>query len=47
LRTVIATAERMPELGKRFCLMGPASGIARVARYIEDQVKAGVLAVPD
>jgi AcrR family transcriptional regulator len=47
LRTVIAIAERMPELGKRFYAMGPASGIARVARYIEDQVKAGVLAVPD
>ena len=47
LRTVIAIAERMPELGKRFYEMGPASGITRVARYIEDQVKAGVLAVPD
>ncbi len=47
LRTVIAIAERMPELGKRFYAMGPASGMARVARYIEDQVKAGVLAVPD
>lgn len=47
IRTVIAIAERMPQLGKRFYNMGPASGIAHVARYIEDQVKAGVLAVPD
>jgi AcrR family transcriptional regulator len=47
LRTVIAIAGRMPELGKRFYLTGPASGIARVARYLEDQVKAGILDVPD
>jgi hypothetical protein len=47
LRTVIAIAGRMPELGKRFYLTGPASGIARVARYLEDQVKAGILKVDD
>jgi AcrR family transcriptional regulator len=47
LRTVIAIAERMPELGRRFYAMGPTSGIGRVARYLEDQVKAGVLEVPD
>jgi len=46
-RTVVAIAERMPELGKRFYETGPASGIARVARYIEDQVKVGILDVPD
>jgi AcrR family transcriptional regulator len=46
-RTVIAIAERMPELGRRFYQMGPTSGMGRVARYLEDQVKAGVLQVPD
>ncbi len=46
-RTVIGIAERMPEIGARFYATGPASGIARVKRYIEDQVAAGVLAVPD
>jgi hypothetical protein len=44
---VIGIAERMPELGKRFYTTGPASGIARVARYLEEQVAAGVLAIPD
>jgi AcrR family transcriptional regulator len=47
LRTVIAIADRMPELGKRFYETGPAYGIARVARYLEDQVAAGVLAIDD
>ena len=47
LRTVIAIADRMPELGKRFYETGPACGIARVARYLEDQVAAGVLATDD
>ena len=42
LRTVISIADRMPELGKRFYETGPAYGIARVARYLEDQVAAGV-----
>jgi AcrR family transcriptional regulator len=46
-RTVIAIAERMPEIGARFYATGPAAGIARVARYLEDQVAAGILAVPD
>lgn len=46
-RTVIAIAERMPEIGARFYATGPAAGIARVARYLEDQVSAGILAVPD
>jgi AcrR family transcriptional regulator len=47
LRTVISIADRMPELGKRFYDMGPAFGMARVARYLQHQVDAGVLAVPD
>ena len=44
---MISIADRMPELGKRFYETGPAYGIARVARYLEDQVAAGVLAIED
>ena len=47
LRTVISIADRMPEIGKTFYETGPAFGIARVARYLEDQVAAGMLAVED
>jgi AcrR family transcriptional regulator len=47
LRTVISIADRMPEIGKTFYETGPAFGIARVARYLEDQVAAGVLAIED
>jgi len=46
-RTVIAIAERMPEIGKSFYETGPAHGIALLANYLEGQVKAGVLAVGD
>jgi AcrR family transcriptional regulator len=47
IRTVIAIAERMPELGRRFYESGPAKGIARLAAYIAAQVEAGVLVVED
>jgi AcrR family transcriptional regulator len=47
LRTVISIADRMPEIGKTFYETGPAFGMARVARYLEDQVAAGVLAIED
>ena len=47
LRTVMAIAERMPELGRSFYQAGPAFGIARLGSYLEDQVKAGVLDVAD
>ena len=43
IRTVIAIAERMPELGRKFYETGPARGIARLAAYIAAQVDAGVL----
>ena len=43
LRTVIAIADRMPELGARFYLAGPARGIAILKAYFEDQVARGVL----
>ncbi len=47
IRTVIAIAERMPELGRRFYESGPARGIALLAAYIAAQVEAGVLVVED
>ncbi|MDR3421147.1 MAG: TetR/AcrR family transcriptional regulator [Xanthobacteraceae bacterium] len=47
IRTVIAIADRMPEVGRRFYETGPASGIARLADYLAAQVAAGVLAVED
>ena len=47
LRTVIAIADRMPEIGKQFYESGPACGIATLAAYIKAQVDAGVLAVDD
>ena len=47
IRTVIAIAERMPELGGKFYETGPARGIAKLAAYIEVQVAAGILVVED
>ena len=46
-RTVIAIAERMPEVGRHFYETGPAQGIALLASYLSAQVAAGVLAVED
>ena len=47
LRTVISISERMPAIGKQFYETGPATGVARLARYLEDQVAAGYLAIED
>jgi AcrR family transcriptional regulator len=47
LRTVIAIADRMPELGRKFYEFGPMCGIGRLATYLQDQVEAGVLAIED
>jgi AcrR family transcriptional regulator len=47
IRTVIAIAERMPEIGRKFYEFGPQCGIAKLAKYLEDQVKAGVLKIDD
>lgn len=46
-RTVLAIAERMPDLGRRFYAAGPATGVARVSRYLRAQVDAGVLRIDD
>jgi len=47
LRTVIAIAARMPEIGKKFYETGPACGIAMLASYLQAQVDAGELAIED
>ena len=47
LRTVVAIADRMPEIGKVFYETGPAVGIARLADYLVAQTEAGILAVDD
>src|SRR6266513_2109979 len=47
IRTVISISERMPAIGKQFYETGPATGIARLSRYLEDQVAGGFLAIPD
>ena len=47
LRTVVAIAERMPEIGKVFYETGPAVGIAKLAAYLQAQNQAGVIAVDD
>src|SRR5262252_536748 len=43
LRTVIAIADRMPELGAKFYRAGPALGISSLKAYLEQQVAHGVL----
>jgi AcrR family transcriptional regulator len=43
LRTIIAIANRMPEVGAQFYASGPARGIASLQRYLEDQIAAGIL----
>jgi AcrR family transcriptional regulator len=47
LRTVIAIADRMPELGSQFYLSGPALGIGHLKAYFEEKVAAGVLVPHD
>jgi len=47
IRTVIAIADRMPDLGRKFYEAGPARGIAKLAAYLAAQVEAGVLVVED
>jgi AcrR family transcriptional regulator len=47
MRTVISISERMPAIGKQFYETGPATGIARLRRYLEDQVAASYLAIED
>ena len=43
LRTVVAIADRMPELGARFYRAGPAVGVNSLKAYLDAQIAAGVL----
>jgi AcrR family transcriptional regulator len=46
-RTVMAIIERMPEVASDFYCEGPALCIAELKTYLEAQVEAGVLDIPD
>ena len=43
LRTVIAIADRMPELGAKLYRAGPALGIGNLKAYLDAQIAAGML----
>jgi AcrR family transcriptional regulator len=47
VRTVIAIADRMPEIGRHFYETGPGLGVKALQAYLEAQVEAGVLAIED
>jgi AcrR family transcriptional regulator len=47
LRTIIAVAERMPDLGRKIYETGPAVATAKLTAYLRAQVDAGVLAIDD
>jgi AcrR family transcriptional regulator len=47
LRAVIAIADRMPNLGRTFYETGPSVGLAKMRGYLESQVAAGRLDIPD
>jgi AcrR family transcriptional regulator len=47
LRAVIAIADRMPNIGRTFYETGPAVGLAKMRAYLEAQVAAGRLVIPD
>ena len=46
-RTVIAVAERMPEVGRKLYQSGPARGLTSLTAYLKAQVAAGILAIDD
>jgi AcrR family transcriptional regulator len=45
--SVIAIAQRMPELGSDFYALGPKLCTHRLAAYLAEQVRAGILDIPD
>lgn len=47
LRTVMAVAPKFPEIGRAYYEAGPQTGRRRLARYLDRQVAAGRLAIPD
>ncbi len=46
-RTVIAIAERMPEIGRAYYESGPARGISLLSNYLRHQVEQGIFAIED
>jgi AcrR family transcriptional regulator len=46
-RTVIAIAERMPEIGRAYYETGPARGITLLSDYLKTKVQQGILAIDD
>ncbi|MBS0245559.1 MAG: TetR/AcrR family transcriptional regulator [Proteobacteria bacterium] len=46
-RTVIAVAERMPEVGRKLYESGPARGLSSLTAYLKAQVEAGILDIDD
>jgi AcrR family transcriptional regulator len=47
VRMVIGVAEKLPRLGQAFYDAGPRQGRQRLAAYLDRQVAAGRLAIPD
>src|SRR5690606_19556075 len=47
IRTVMAIAERMPDLGRRYYENVPAKWFGKVSNYLRAQVKAGHLVIDD
>ncbi|MBV1696868.1 MAG: TetR/AcrR family transcriptional regulator [Hyphomicrobiales bacterium] len=47
IRTVIAIADRMPEIGRKFYESGPERGMTQLADYLNAQIDAGVLVIDD
>ena len=47
IRTVIAIADRMPEVGRKFYESGPERGKSQVVDYLKAQIETGVLAIDD
>lgn len=47
LRTIMAIAERMPEMGRRYYEHVPATWINKLAGYLESQVQGGQLKIDD
>ena len=46
-RTVIAIAERMPEIGRAYYETGPAQGITLLSDYLKHKVRQGILVIDD
>jgi AcrR family transcriptional regulator len=47
VRTVIAISGKQAQIGRAFYAAGPERGITRLARYLDSQVAAGLLDIPD